>query len=59
MTEPTVSVAFAITTARGAYTIQEATLERDNLDTALKDIETKLAWIAAAEQAIASRGVED
>lgn len=50
MSEPTVSVDFVIRTARGVYTIAEATLEKNNLETALKDVQEKLALIEAAKE---------
>lgn len=50
MTEPTVSVDFIIRTVKGVYTVQEALLEKANLETALADIKKKQAAIEAAKE---------
>ncbi len=50
MSEATVSVDFVIRTVKGVYTVQEALLEKANLETALADIEKKQATIQAAKE---------
>jgi len=50
MTEPMVSVDFVIRTVKGVYTVQEALLEKANLETALADIKKKQVAIEAAKK---------
>ena len=50
MSAPTVSLDWAITTAKGVYTVSEARLELANLETALAEVEKRETILRGTEE---------